>query len=463
MKINSVKNKLITLTAGVLAVLLISCASSKAVEKNDAYYMENKKTFSYKQLSNGIPVIFKKTAGGEIFVLRMVFDGGTPLIPAQKAGLEELTMDLMFHGSRNFPYEDIQNMQFNKSFSMNNSSGRDYSVAGIKCLKKDLDSVLSVFADAIINPALSQKDFDQFMINSRESLASSLSKPDSQLSIELEKAAFTGTAYESSTDITEESINSITLEDVKTHWKKLLDAKRIKFVVVADLNEDEQKVFVSKLDSYFGSLKKGDWKKPSVAKITVKGEDVYVANPQAGTAGYSIGFFDCPERYDTDYIPFAMCLLYLDDIFFKEVREKAGAVYSINTGVLGGRDMLGAISCFKISDVKNIRMHVERAIDLFPDTQEIEAKLDQYKNKYITTLFGSAQSGTGVAANIINSLEYSEDAETYLKRSQQVQQVQAKEITEAYKKYLAQNPKKAGKPVNKIRWVTVSAENPQNQ
>lgn len=462
MKINSIKNKLITLTAAVLAVSFISCASSGTVEKNDAYYIENKKTFSYKQLSNGIPVVFKRTSGGEIFVLRMVFEGGTPLIPVQKAGLEELTMDLMFHGSKEFSYEDIQNMQFNLSFSMSNSSGRDYSVAGIKCLKKDLDSVLSVFADAIINPVLSQKDFDQFMINRREGLNSSLSRPESQLGIELEKAAFTGTAYESSTDITEESINSITLEDVKKHWEKLLDAKRIKFVVVADLNEEGQKAFVNKLNSYFGSLKKGDWKKPSVAKITVKGEDVYITNPQAGTAGYSIGFFDCPERYNQDYIPFAMCLLYLDDIFFKEVREKAGAVYSINTGVLGGKDMLGAISCYKISDVKNIRMHVEKAIDLFPDTQEIEAKLDQYKNKYITTLFGSAQSGTGVAANIINSIEYSESAESYLRRSQEVQQVQAKDITEAYKKYLAQNPQKAGKTVNKIRWVTVSAEKPRN-
>ena len=168
------------------------------------------------------------------------------------------------------------------------------------------------------------------------------------------------------------------------------------------------------------------------------------------TSGYSIGFFNCPERYDPDYVPFAISLMYLDDIFFDQVREKAGAVYSIGTGVLGGKQMLGAISAYKISDTENIHSLIYKAIESFPDEKQVEEKLEQYKNKYITTLFDSSQSGTGVAANIITSLEYSGKPDTYLKRSFQVQNVSARQVYSAYKKYIAPESK------NKIRWITVT-------
>ena len=158
--------------------------------------------------------------------------------------------------------------------------------------------------------------------------------------------------------------------------------------------------------------------------------------------------FDCPERYDEDYVPFAISLMYLDDIFFDEVREKAGAVYSIGTGVLGGKEMLGAISAYKISNLENIHELIYRAIDDFPDENQIELKLEQYKNKYITTLFDSSQNATGLAANIITSVEYSGNPETYLKRSAQVQAVTAKDVRNAYEKYFAKE--------NKILWITVS-------
>ena len=288
------------------------------------------------------------------------------------------------------------------------------------------------------------------MLNEEDSFVRSKSDPSGQLGIELEKTAFGKTAYASSTSVTEESLRLITLDEIKNHHKKLLDAKRIKFVVVANMDLDGQKKLVEKLNSYFGAIQKGSYKAPEVGEIFVEGEDIFLKNEQAGTSGYSIGFFNCPERYDSDYVPFAISLMYLDDIFFDQVREKAGAVYSIGTGVLGGKQMLGAISAYKISDTENIHSLIYKAIESFPDEKQVEEKLGQYKNKYITTLFDSSQSGTGVAANIITSLEYSGKPDTYLKRSFQVQNVSARQVYSAYKKYIAPESK------NKIRWITVT-------
>lgn len=443
------------LALSLAAIGFASCASSSGFEK-DVYYEQNIKNFSSYSLSNGIPVVFKKTNGGQIFVMRMVFEGGTPLVPVDKAGIEALTLDLMLHGSEGYSYEDIQNMQYSTTFSMTSSAGRDYSSAGIKCLQKDLDTVLAVFSDSVLNPLLTKDDFDQFMLNEQENLSRTLSDPSGQLGVELERAAFGSTSYASSSDITEQSIKSITEDDVKSHHKALLDAGRIKIVVVANMDAAAQKELVEKLDRFFGGIEKGSYKSPVVSKIAVDGDDISLKNAQAGTSGYSIGFFDCPERYDSDYVSFAIALMYLDDIFFEQVREQAGAVYSIGTGVLGGKEMLGAISAYKISDNENIRSLIYKAIGSFPDEKAVEEKLDQYKNKYITTLFDSTQSGSGVAASIITSIEYSGKPDTYLKRSAEVQEVDAKSVVAAYRKYLAQDEKTALSSPNKIRWITVT-------
>lgn len=448
------KNKVFDLIFVFIAFAIFvfsSCSSTKKIEM-DSYYNENVKDFSVHNLSNGIPVIFKKTSTSNIFVLRLVFEGGTPLVQKEKSGLEDLTLDLMFHGGKNYSYDDIQRMQYDMSFSISSSAGRDYSVAGIKCLKKDLESVLSVFADGVLSPAFKESDFNQFMVNAGQKLASTLASPSGQLGVELEKAAFGGTSYSSSSQITQESINNISLEDVKNHHKKLLDAHRMKIVVVCDFDEEEQEDFVQKLDLHFSSVKKGEYKEPVVQKIAVSGADLYFKNENAGSAGYALAFFDSPERYDSDYVAFALSLMYLDDILFAEVREKAGAVYSVGSGVLGGKSMLGVISAYKVSDKDNIKALITEAIKTFPDEKGIEEKLEQYKNKYITTLFSSSKNSTGVASNIITSLQYSGMPDTYLKRSAQVKAVTAKEIELAYKKYVLQGSKNS----NKMRWIFVT-------
>ena len=460
--VNESKNlvkKIIFFSAVIIAlsVNVISCSTTSTLSK-DSYYSTNSKEIYNYTLSNGIPVVIKKTNSGEIAVLRMVFEGGTPLIPKDKSGIEGLTLDLCFHGSNNFSYDDIQKMQYDSTFSISSSSSRDYSVAGIKCLKKDFDKVFEIFSDGILNPLFSNEDFIQFMKLEEQNLISTAASPDGQLSLEMENALFSGTSYDASSYFTKDSINNVSLEDVKNMHKKLLDSSRIKFVIVANIDEIEQKTLLSKLENAFGNIQKGEYKSPEIQKIAVSNENLSFVNESAGVSSYAVGVFDCPERYDEDYVPFAMSLLILDDILFEKVREENGALYSIGTGVLGGKDLFGAISAYKISDKENIYSLIENAVRSFPDEKQIEKNIMQYKNKYITSLFKSSQNSSGVASNIITSLVYSNSPDSYLKRSFEVQNVTAKQIYNCYKKYIPYANEKQRNNENPVKWIMVSAE-----
>ena len=446
MKKNCLKNLIIALS--FLAIIFAGCASTKASDE-DPYYKSNIGEFSTHTLSNKIPVVVKKS-GSQIVVVRVVFEGGTPLIAPEKAGIEGLLLNLMLHGGREYSYEEIQKMQYDKTFTLNSSSGKDYSVMGLKCIKKDFDSVFSVFSDAVNSPLLEQSDFDKFILQEKDGVQRSLSDPSEQLSIELYKTLYDDSSYKTSPDFTEQSVNSVTLEDVKAHYKKLMDSNRIKIVVVGNFEGEELQNLIAKLDGAFGSIAAGGYKKPAAGRLNFNKADKTIINPNAGASAYSAGLFYCPNRYDKDYVAFAISLMYLDDIFFSHVREEGGAVYSIGSGVLSGRNMAGVISAYKISDKENIRRLISESIAMFPDKKGVEAKLDQYKNKYITTLFDSGQNAAGVAANIVTSLEYSNFYGTYLKRSKQVQDVSAKDVIDAYKKYVGDG--------TKIFWVTVTGD-----
>ncbi len=420
------------------------CTSNKI---EDSYYQANAGDFSTRNLDNGIPVIIKNTGRGQITVLRMIVEGGTPLLTSDKSGLEDVTFDIIYHGSKKYSYETIQQMEFDSSFGITASCGKDYSVAGIKCIDRDFETAFDVFQDSFFNPLMNQADFDQIIEEKRMGIARTAGDPSGVLSNRLHETVYQGHEYEASSSVTEKSVNNISLQDVQNHYKSLLDSKRIKFVIVGNMGQGRDQSVVEIINSAFGHLESGNYKIPVVSKVKTGKNTVYAECPQAGDIGYIAGYFEAPERYDADYVPFAIATMILDDEFFKHVREQNSACYSIGTGVSGGKDFLGLISVFKSSKNTEIKRLVYEAIDKFPKKSQIEAKLENYKSKYITSLFGSSQSIAGVASNIVVSTEYSGDPAKYLTRSSEVQKVTADQVVKAYQKYIA--PKK-------ISWIVVS-------
>lgn len=455
------KNKFNTKGAGrkasfclFLLLIFVSCSTTKNVEQ-DAYYLSNVQKISAYTLSNNIPVIVRKTENSDIVVLRMIFEGGTPLVDSEKSGIESLTLDLCLQGSEKYSFDEIQKIKYENSFSISSHADRDYSVLGFKCLRKDFDTVLDLFADGILNPLFLQEDFDKALKLASQEYMSDMASPMGQLGIELEKAAFENSSYKSKSFFTEESLSSITMKDVFEHHKKLLDSRRIKFLVAGTFENDEEKLLQDKLETFFSKIPSGDFEMPTIQKIPVAGGNINLKNPNSGNSGYAAGYFDCPEKYDDDYVPFALCLMILDDLLFQKVREEAGAVYSIGCGILGGKELLGYVGAYKVSDRENIISLIQSTFDSFPSEKELEKILDRYKNKFITEIFKDSQSTSGIVSMMTSSLIYSGSCDTYLKRSAVVQNVTAKEVSECYRKYIPHR-NKDGSFSSPIRWIMVT-------
>ncbi|MBQ7157826.1 MAG: insulinase family protein [Treponema sp.] len=445
----------------LLALVMVSCASNAgaAKAKGASYYESNAADFSTVTLSNGIPVVFKKNNSGKIYVVRMVIDGGSSVIPASKSGLEDAVLEMIQYGSEKYPYTDIQRLKFEQSFSITSSTGFDYSTYNFRCIEKYLDGVLDVFADIFLHPLFKSEDFDKLKTEYAEGIQRSLTDPSGLLALTMRKVAFEGHPYASNPSVIKESYDAITLDAIKEHYKTILNANRLKIVVVGDLAESVQNNLVEKLEASFGKIPSADFTKPKIPDLTVRGKTVYEKLEQAGDSGYAFGFYLCPERTSADYIPYALATMYIEEALFSQVREQKGAVYSAGSGIIGGEKLLGVLSVYRASKPENLQQYIYDAIDSFPDERGVAEKLDQYKNKYINALFSSAQDASGVAGNIVSSLQYYGDPTTYLHRAEKVQAVTADQVLTAYRAYLARSSINAANgKVNPIRWVVVDKD-----
>ena len=140
-------------------------------------------------------MVFKKNGTGKIYVLKMIIDGGTPLVPVSKSGLEDVTLEMLQYGSEKYSYSDIQRLKYEQSFSISSAAGYDYSTYGFRCIEKYVDGVLDIFADSILHPLFNAEDFDKVKTEYAEEVQRTLTDPSGLLSETMRAVAFKNHPY----------------------------------------------------------------------------------------------------------------------------------------------------------------------------------------------------------------------------------------------------------------------------
>ncbi len=436
-------------------ISLISCASSSS---KSAYYEDNISDFFEYTLSNGIPVALKNNTGSQIAVIRVIFEGGTANLSKEESGLENLTLELMLHGSKKYPYQTIKRLSFDKSFGLTKSSSREFSTAGFTCIKRDIFEALDILSDSIQNPLFNENDFEQLYRLEEDGVQSSKTEPEAVLASTISDTIFENHPYASETHATEKSLKNLSLKAVKNHYASLVNASRMKIVCVGSFSQSEREDIFEKLNESFGEIEQKSFEKKAIPKIQITEGTVREVCAEAGSTGYATGFFSCPERTDFDYVPYVIATMFVDDAIFRIVREENGAVYSAGTGVMGASRFVGAVSLFKATKFEELGKIVRASFADFPKNEkEVSKKLDQYKNQFITQVFDNSRTAGGIASNITASWIFRDSPSDYLKRPSEVESITAKDVLEAYQKYL--------KPVSegKIKWIIVSEKDSVSQ
>ncbi len=205
-------------------------------------------------LSNGLKVLVVENHKLPRVSFSLSIDN-TPYAEGNKKGVENLTSSLIGNGSANIakdPFnEEIDFLGANINFYSSGASGSG--------LSKHAKRILELMAAGALTPNFTQDEFDK----EKEKLIEGLKTQEKSVpavSNRVQSVLAYGRNHPSGEYLSEETINNVTLDDVKANYATYFVPEHAYLVIVGDVKTKEVKKMVEKL---FGS-----WVKASAPRLT---------------------------------------------------------------------------------------------------------------------------------------------------------------------------------------------------
>ncbi len=205
------------------------------------------------ETGNGIPVLAAANEETPTSVISLRIESGERNDPLNKLGLASLTVDMLNEATMSSTNEELSNRLGKLGSQIYVSAGERFSSVTVHALSDKLDETLEIVRERLLEPAFNEEDFARVKsqrlqaIEQRKTQANAIAS--SVFSLKLygrdNPWAYSGLG-------SKETVESITLDDVKTFYKKHMTPKAASIVAVSDLKQAELMPLLSKFDAWEG-------------------------------------------------------------------------------------------------------------------------------------------------------------------------------------------------------------------
>lgn len=407
------------------------------------------------RLKNKIPVYINNSVPNEVASVYIVVDGGTILMPYENSGLEKSLFSMMSYGSKKYSYEDIKMLEYETQSSISSYTLYCGSAFYLNCINYYLDQMLPVFLDEFLNPAFNQSEYEILLNQINQKLQSELNDPESILFTKVYDIFYNDNPLKTTGTVNEDSIKNITLDNLKKHHKKILDASRLSVVIVGKV--DIQKV-LNELDVTLGrlksskdfiKLKKSIYKDERVnSSVQIKGDRYIMSHKAAEGSNIILRVFNSPSVKSDDYVPARITEDIFSTIMFNIVREKYGACYTPGSAIGSSIVPVGFDYGFRVSDMEGFYSYLGEAQQVLKNAKvissysngvvlydDLENCLEGYKNSYIVKKYSSQSTSSGIASRIVSSLLQFGDLTSSEELIKKVNDVTTSDVLRVFEKY----------------------------
>jgi len=269
-----------------------------------------------------------------MMAMRFAFDGGSSQDPAGKEGLANFVTAMLDEGAGDLASREFQERMEDLSMRMSYEEAKDAFYGNFETLTANRDESAKLLKIALNKPRFDQDAVDRIRQQLIAALVYAARDPDKVAQNEWYAMAFKGHPYARPANGTEETVNTITHDDLEGYRKRIFAKDTLKVVAVGDIDADQ---FGKLLDEVFGDLPaKADLTPVSkTAPVTGGKQEVIEMNVPQSVAVFGLGAM---PRKDPDFIPAFVLNQILGGGGFasklmEEVREKRGLAYSVYTYV----------------------------------------------------------------------------------------------------------------------------------
>ena len=192
------------------------------------------------ELANGIKILGVTSTETPTVTLTLGMDGGMLLDSEGKAGTAYLTALLMNETTKHYSNEALASELAKLGSSIRFSTAGRYSQVYVSTLTKHLDETLALLKEKLFNPAFTEEDFERMKERVVQGLQQQAKTPSSLARRARDLILFGEDNRVSLPDEgTLETVQSITLDDVKTFYKNYYSPDKASIVAVGNLSKKD--------------------------------------------------------------------------------------------------------------------------------------------------------------------------------------------------------------------------------
>ncbi|MDF2437490.1 MAG: peptidase [Bacteroidota bacterium] len=290
------------------------------------------------KFDNDLKIIGAKTTEIPSVTIQLSIESGHRFEDIKKAGISGVTAALMNEGTAKYTAEEIAQKLDRLGSSVNVYSGSENIVMSVSSLTKNLDSTLAIAQEILLHPRFDQGDFERVKKQRLESIAN-----QSTQATTIANNVFSHLLYGADHNMgisslgTKETVEGITLDDVKKFYAENITPHVASAVVVGDIEKDAALAKLSFLKKWEGNkiLRKREPALPGIDKTRI-----YLVNKEkAPQSEIRMGYMSLPYDATGDYYKATLANYTLGGAFNSRInlnlREQHGYTYGARSGYSG--------------------------------------------------------------------------------------------------------------------------------
>ncbi|WP_412986932.1 M16 family metallopeptidase [Pontimicrobium sp. IMCC45349] len=396
----------------------------------------NIKTPEEFQLKNGLKVLVVENHKLPRVSFSLRIDNG-PILSGDKAGVESIVASMLGNGTTSIDKdtfnEEIDFLGANLSFGS--------SSAFASSLSKYSERILELMADAALNPLLTEEEFQKEKDKLLESLKSNEKSMDA-ISGRVGGALSYGTHHPYGEFTTEETVNNVTLDNVRAFYQKYFSPNKAYLVVIGDVKFKDIKKQVKK---YFGDWAPGAGVATSIPEVNPNAQYTqinFVDFPSASQSSISITNNVKLKMADEDYHAALITNNILggggEGYLFKNLREEHGYTYGAYSSL--GANRYGASRFTASAKVRNM-VTDSAVVEALKEIKRIKTEpvdaqiLKDAKEKYIGRFIMGLENPRTVANYALNIKLQNLPQDFYSTYLQKIKDVSVEDVQRVANKY----------------------------
>jgi zinc protease len=391
----------------------------------------------------GIDVVSVKTSAKDFVTVAASISLGNFVNESKNPMISSLTASMLSKGTTlndKFKFsEKLQKLGVNLNV---NASVTKINI-GFKCLKKDLDQVITLLAEELRNPLFDAKEFEnlkqQFIGNKQQNL----NDPGERGGIALSQAIYPKGNPNYSLSVEEDlaNIKKATLDEVKAFHKKYFGPASMHLVIVGDTDGANLNVSLKKSFKNWNGGVTETLKFEEAVKAASKTEVVTIA--EKPSAELFIGQYTGLKRADADYIPFYIANYTLGAGFagrlMQTVRDNDGLTYNISSG-MGGNITTGGYWLVNASFNPSLFQKGLDAtmvqVNKWVNDGITQTELENKKTNLIGSFKVGMATTNGMARTILSFVERGLEPNYIEQYPKDIEKVTLSQVNDAIKKYI---------------------------